>query len=357
MIYMAGFELEKSAYYYFNMLNSNEKKIYNALFQALMKVAPSVSLPFSVKKETVEKTLQFVIYDRPDIFWFTGSYTMTSSNNLVKSVSFDYRMSKSEVDVLKNRLLNSVFFKRMDALILSKKTVFEKALVAYEYIIKNADYDRVAAEYSSVRKYDYAYNIDGIIMNSKAVCAGYSKTFQYFMNRHRIYCTFVAGSTKRGRHAWNLINIAGSYYYIDTTWGDPVFANNSNKSSDYISYDFFCITTNDLKKSHAANIDYKMPLCTDTRCNYYRYFNLISDTFSVYDVVSRLISAYRNGKNEAEIKYSSNSEYFIAKRELFDNEKIFDVLSKAKQTVTKINDRQVNYSTNDDRNTIKIKLY
>lgn len=352
---MIKFDLNKSAYYYYEFLNKTEREIYKTILQALINVKPNATLPFSVSKDIIEKTVKFIAYDRPDVFWFAGGYTMTLSNGLVKSVSFEYRMNKSEIEVTKNKLVNSRFFKELDKLIRSKNNAFEKALVAYECIIKHTDYDSAAAA-SSSDFYDYAYNIDGVILKSKAVCSGYSKAFQYFMNRHEIYCTFVAGNTNRGRHAWNLINLSG-YYYIDTTWGDPVFSNNTKRPSDYISYDFFCITTKDLKKSHGAIIDQKMPLCTDTRYNYYKYFNMISDSFSVNDVASRLVTAYRNGKNEAVIVYSSKQTYLLAKRELFENEKIFEALSKAKKTASRINERHVNYSTADDKNTIKIKLY
>ena len=352
---MNEFELKSAAYYYYNLLNKNEQTIYRSLLQALLCADSTANLPFPTEQQVVKKIIQFILNDRPDIFWSKYRYEYHTRNNLVVSVLFKYRMQESEIDILKTKIINSYFFRELDYLITSKTTDFEKALITYEYIIKHADYDLLALS-DFADSYDYAYNIDGVITKSKAVCAGYAKTFQYFMNRHNIYCTLVAGETSRGRHAWNLINLDGNYYYIDTTWGDPVFANNTQKQPDYISYDFFCITTEDLKKSHNVILDYSMPLCSATKYNYFNYFNMTSDYFSVNNVVSHVLSAYKKGSKEVTIKYTSRVAYLTAKRELFDNNEIFNVLAIAKQTAVNINSSRVSYSLHDDENIIKFKI-
>lgn len=353
---MAVFDLDKSAYYYYNLLNENEKLVYKEILKALLALKTSVNLSFNPPSDVVKKAYTFLINDRPDIFWLDLGYSLASRGGRVETVSFEYRMSASEIIEMKKRMVNSRFYRELDSLVLSKKSVFEKALVAYEYIIKHADYDLNAARSSGSGAYAYAYNVDGLILKSKGVCASYAKVFQYFMNKHGVYCTLVSGKTSRDRHAWNLINIGGSYYYIDTTWGDPVFADGSPKSADYISYDYFCITTDDMNRSHKAILDVKMPLCKDTKYNYYKYFNMISSVFSVENVVSSVLSAYRSGKKEAVIKYSSDSAYRTAVRELFDNNKIYDALSRARRTITGLSTTNVRYSLNEDSRMIKIRL-
>ena len=353
---MAAFNLEKSAYYYYNLLNENEKLIYKEIMKALLAQKPKAELSFSPPSETVSRVYTFLLNDRPDIFWLGTGYSIASRAGRVEYVSFEYRMSLPEIEETKKRMLNSRFFRELDSLILSAKSTFEKALAAYEYIIKHADYDVNAARSSDSKVYAYAYNMDGLILRSKGVCASYAKVFQYFMNRHGIYCTLVSGKTSRDRHAWNLINIGGSYYYVDATWGDPVFADGSSKPADFVSYDYFCITTEEMNRSHKAVLDVKMPLCNDTTYNYYRYFNMVSASFSVENLVSNIISAYRNGKKEAVVKYSSDSAYRTAVRELFDNDKIYDVLSRAKNTVKGLSSTSVRYSLDEGGRVIKIKL-
>ena len=58
----------------------------------------------------------------------------------------------------------------------------------------------------------------------QSVCAGYSKATQYLLEQLGVFCTYVTGkTTEGGNHAWNLVKCNGDYYYVDTTWGDPVF--------------------------------------------------------------------------------------------------------------------------------------
>ena len=352
---MAGFQLDKVVYYYYDLLNGQEKIVYKDILNALLNVKSDVNLSFNAPRDVVKKIIKYVTNDRPDIFWYGEGCTLTLKNDLVEMITFDYRMSLSEVNAMKYRIVNSSFFRELDQLILSRTSDFDKALVAYEYIIKHTEYDCYATGNNSV-KCEYAYNMDGVVIKNKAVCSGYSKVFQYFMNRHGIYCTLVTGKTVKGRHSWNLIKLYGSYYYIDVTWSDPVFKNGAPKSPDFVLYDYFCITTEELNKSHQVIFDNKMPPCVDTRCNYYRYYNMISTSFSIEDILSRIINAYRNGKQEAEIRYSSRQDYLIATRELFDNKKIFDVLSKAKRVIVTIDDREANFSRDEDVNIIKIKI-
>ena len=347
---MAVFELNRTSDYYYGLLNSREKALYTTLLRAQLSVEQKVKLPTGVTVDMIKKTMEFISNDHPEIFWNSCGFRISSVDGVPESLLFSYTITKPEVDLIKHRIVNSAFYKQLDGLLAYKRTKFEKALAAYEYIIKHTDYDLTSSESNDESR----YNINGVILNSKAVCEGYAKTFQYFMNKHDVYCTLVTGIAKGGSHAWNLVNLDGSFYYIDTTWGDPVFRNVTSAPSNYISYDFFCITTAELKKTHDPIIDHRMPLCYDTYYNYYRYFKMIADSFSVNDVASRLIQAYRKGMREVEIRYSSGSVYLTAKKELFEKKKVLDVLTVAKRTITTIDNTRSNYSTSDEKKIIKI---
>ncbi|MCC8173514.1 MAG: hypothetical protein LIO65_03735 [Odoribacter sp.] len=268
---MSGFELKKATYYYYGLLNENEKSLYRNIMSAMLQHIEAINLNGSFSKIQIGKVISFIDKDRPDIFWVDSGYTMTIKNGVIIKVTLKYTFSPSEKNNMIRNIENSKFYREINSVLSKKKSSFEKALAAYEYIITHTEYEERALRDNSTY-YSYAYCLYGAILKSRAVCSGYSKTFQYFMSKHNVICTLVTGNTKRGRHAWNLINLYGSYYYIDTTWGDPIFSGNSIKQSDYVSYDYFCITTEDLRKSHNPILDEKMPLCTDTKYNYYRFF-------------------------------------------------------------------------------------
>ncbi len=79
----------------------------------------------------------------------------------------------------------------------------------------------------------------------------------------------------------------GDYYYVDTTWGDPVFQQeegedtsrdaeqNSGQDAEAsgnkanISYDYMCCDDTQLFQTHILDKDTQMPECSKMDCNYY----------------------------------------------------------------------------------------
>lgn len=57
-------------------------------------------------------------------------------------------------------------------------------------------------------------------MNRTGVCQAYAYGYMYIMEKLGIEC-YVTSSNAMG-HAWNIIEIDGSYYHVDVTWDDPV---------------------------------------------------------------------------------------------------------------------------------------
>lgn len=352
---MQKYKLTQATYYYFNMLKQEEKELYKTFLFALLNVKESVSINSKLSSSDVQKILRYIINDRPDIFWFNGKCTISSQEKTIVGVTFDYLYQHQQIMQIINGITSSRFYSEINTLIEKQSNDFEKALVAYEYIIKQTAYEGKALK-STDKFYDYAYGIDGVVLKKRAVCAGYAKTFQYFMSKHHVVCTLVTGQTERERHAWNLINLYGQYYYIDTTWGDPVFSKQATPDPDYVSYDYFCFTTEELKKSHNPVLDDIMPFCNDTKYNYYRYFGMIEDTYSLNNVASQIMKAKKKGKKEAVIKYSSQNAFENAMNKLFKKKEVFEALKIARLSCDDINTSRIEYSTDEKSNIIKISI-
>lgn len=351
---MNNFLLDKSTYYYYEELSSYEKHFYKTFLHNILSLKNVVEVYTEISAEQIRKISRALINDRPDIFWYKGSYTITTRNNIIVRITFDFTYSENQVVNLINDIVNSSLYREINSQMILAKSEFEKALCLYEFIIKNTEYEQAAL--SSANNCDYAYGIEGVLLRKRAVCTGYAKTFQYFSNKHNIVCTIVTGQTNRGRHAWNLINLHGGFYYVDATWGDPTFANNSNKAIDYISYDYFCITTDELIRSHRPIFDVRMPLCSDTKYNYYRYFGLVEDSYSVEGIAKHIINAKKQGKKEAVIKYSSEETYMKAVSRLFKNSEVFDALKMAQRYCGNIVTENVRYTINNENRIITIKM-
>lgn len=64
----------------------------------------------------------------------------------------------------------------------------------------------------------YCSDMRGTFIDHKAICGGYSKGYEYLLQRLGIEVIWVNGYAG-GPHAWNFVNLYGNWYLSDTTWG------------------------------------------------------------------------------------------------------------------------------------------
>lgn len=119
------------------------------------------------------------------------------------------------------------------------KTDLEKALVVHEHICDTVRY----TEELGVR----AHDIEGSILEKRAVCEGYALAYKYYMNRLGIPCKVVSGVSNKLPHAWNQIQLNGKWYLVDTTWDDST--NSNLEAKHVIKHDYF-ITSEALFADH-----------------------------------------------------------------------------------------------------------
>jgi transglutaminase-like putative cysteine protease len=86
-----------------------------------------------------------------------------------------------------------------------KASNYDKVAWAYDYIIDNFNYDY---EYENYSAYE-------ALKEHKAVCQGFVKLFYVMAIELGLNCKIVSGD----KHAWNLVELEGKWYYVDTTWG------------------------------------------------------------------------------------------------------------------------------------------
>lgn len=100
---------------------------------------------------------------------------------------------------------------------------YEKELAIHDWMIDWADYDKEANNNSPTAKpgpnNDNPY---GLIFQKKAICVGYTATFQLFMDMLGIECITVNGVSQNtgGEHAWNMVRLNEKWYCVDVTWND-----------------------------------------------------------------------------------------------------------------------------------------
>lgn len=106
--------------------------------------------------------------------------------------------------------------KKLDEVItslnLDGKSDYDKFKAVTNWIVSNVRYD-------DDNETKYQHDLTGAVLDGLAVCDGYAGTFYYMANAVGLNALFEDGITNsnRIRHAWNLVQIDGTYYYVDPT--------------------------------------------------------------------------------------------------------------------------------------------
>lgn len=107
----------------------------------------------------------------------------------------------------------------MKSLDLDGKSDFEKCKIICRWIARNVKYDEEYFKNPGSCPRKNAHDMTGAVLDGYAVCDGYANLFHYMANAAGIMALFEEGPTKSSglQHAWNLVQIDGSFYYVDCT--------------------------------------------------------------------------------------------------------------------------------------------
>ena len=251
------------------------------------------------------------MYDTPEIFWYDGSSSIaTYEEGLFEEahaiVKTQYSGTPEEIEIQKQEIEAVV----AECLRLAPEAGdYERIKYVYDYIVDNVEYDLEAPNNQ---------NIYSVFIGKRSVCAGYARAFQYLMERMDIPATYVVGKTKEGReesrlgHAWNLVQCDGEYYYVDVTWGDPLFEiaeGEEGKIIDGISYDYLLCTGEELFRTHQLGEGIVMPDCVATQCNYYRRNNMYYEEVDGELFLTVLHNALAERSNPVVFKFSDEAVF------------------------------------------------
>ena len=148
----------------------------------------------------------------------------------------------------KNRTIYDICSGVISEVITAGMTEYEKELEIHDWIVRQAEYDTEANNNSPYAKPDPDNdNPYGLLVRKKAICSGYTSTFQLFMDMLGIECITVNGFArdKNTDHAWNMVRLDGQWYCVDVTWDDPTGLYPQN----HVSHMFFNVTSRQLRES------------------------------------------------------------------------------------------------------------
>ena len=278
--------------YAWSTLDKEKRQLYYEVLTAALCYAEYVILPDA---DTAKYIYECVFFDSPELFYLSET-PKTEGGKLI----FDYVFTLEEAEALASHL-TTMFYKFRDLWINDGMTEYEKLTTLYEYIINRTKYADEADEYYEKNEYNEevyrAVSAIGPLIDSRAICIGYARATQYLALRLGIQTFTVKGaSTDGGNHYYSLVLLGDDYYYVDTTWGDPVDA---ERIKDYLTYNYFCITTEELLRSHVIHTNIPLPVCTATEYNYFIYNGLTADTSE--EAAQKIYEAYLRGETEVRL--------------------------------------------------------
>ena len=241
-------EVDTTYNIYYTFLNEDEQKLYKQIYANAINLKKAF-IPFiNTDVDTVLKVYQFVTYDYPELFWLDNGFSCKyNKDKTVKQITLkynnlinNYENNKQKFDDVVNNILENASNITDD---------YEKEKYVYNAIIKVVRYDIDA---------NYSQTIYSALVNNLTVCAGYSKAFQYLMNRLGIPTYYVVGVAEDENHAWNIVKLSDGYYNVDLTW-----------NNGYGSFYYFNMTDKEFNKSHTrGEYSKQLPSCNVTTYSY-----------------------------------------------------------------------------------------
>lgn len=209
-----------------------------------------------------QSSIEAYIYDNPEIFYL-------SPNKMYLNIETTTRNGKNTYNVFVNNGNEANYFvdgysskDQIEQAIASIEQVknkiirnrsgntYEDIKMVHDYLVQNISYDTTLSK-------DNIYSVYGALVNGEAVCEGYARAFKYILDEMEIPCTLVIGKAtnsegKTENHAWNYVNLNGSWYAVDSTWDDPIIIG-GGILNDSAKYKYFLKGSNEFLKDHIPN--------------------------------------------------------------------------------------------------------
>lgn len=324
--------------YGYDSLDEAEKLWYqdmNAAFSVRSEEPVSLSeqgFKKGLTHEDVDRIYQCVLIDHPEYFYVEGyEYTVYSAQGKTVGIRLWGTYSFDRKECLRRKALIEAETECILQGAPSEGSDYDKIKYVYETIIYQTDYCMDAADNQ---------NIYSVFAGHASVCQGYAKAAQYLLNHMGISCTIIFGEVENGEgHAFNLVQADGDYYYLDTTWGDVSYMAQKpgqETRTPKINYDYLCITTEQLLRTHRLKHLLEVPLCEATRANYYVREGCFFTAFEEEQIQKVFEDALVKSKDFITLKCRDQAAFECLCQELIKAQKVFSYMDTSYETISYI---------------------
>ena len=279
--------------YYYSLMDDSEKENYDRIQEAVAGEENSVVLDV-MDQEELKRIFLSVYYDYPEYFWLEYYYSYKSTDEGMELI-FNYNCTGSE------REKREAEIEQQAGAILAGLPAgagdYDKVKYVFETLVDMTKYELDAPDNQNI------YSVFG---NWTTVCAGYAKATKYLLDRAGVECFYVTGLADGEPHAWNIVQCDGQYYYVDTTWGDPLYQETQGEEMQKkgTAYEYLCCTGELLFRTHTPDEEFTLPECTDNSLEYYRMagrYLEYADQNAILEIMKKDID---NDEKQTEIQFS-----------------------------------------------------
>ena len=226
----------------YSQLDKAQKIIYDAVVNSpgmlniTINFDNGVFLYSNFTNDYLSMVMDAISLDRPDIFYYAGYGTkggqLYSGNKYIKSINYCVMPYDSSLYTESNlpNYYNALMAKLPEIPVdKSNRYNFVKSL--HDYLCDNIYYpDLNSSDY-----FMSAHDAYGGLIEGRAVCQGYSDSFEIVCDYYNIPCICINGSSDGVGHMWNAVQMDdGVWYLLDSTWDDQ---------ESLTFYDFFLVGT------------------------------------------------------------------------------------------------------------------
>lgn len=339
-------------YYYTSVLSAAEKAIYDTLLEGINSMSDQITLGQDISKAQIENAFRALVADQSQLVWLGSKYTIrTTESKGVKTMSFlpTYTLNANQAATAKSKLDSAV--NNVLAILNGKMTQLDIEVAVHDYLIKKVDYSNAATK--NPNSYPMAYTAYGALVDGSAVCEGYSKAFQLVLGKVGIQTTLAIGKNAGSGHMWNMANIDGSWYHVDTTFDDP-----NNGVSNAVLKTYLNLSTAQIGKTHTITSS-DLPSATKTTNNYFAAYELSFDSYNstaANKLYSEILRAVEAKETVAQIRVGGKMSTALNVLTTSSNENSLSSIKAAAQKELGKNFSQFAYSTDADFGVITVYL-
>lgn len=233
-------------YYYYERLDPLAKEIYDVMYGVAQDPVSEGNIGLMMTVEDPQGEVFYnafnvayraVCFDHPELFWlYAGEEAeMVYLSEALNQNGFYFVYIKMEEPFLRFGEQMQAFNNAAEEFLADIDTgisEYDTIRQIHDKLIELVNYnDPVVNQISFDNSQDLAHTAYGCLVTDSsgnpnyAVCDGYTLAFEYLLQQCGINVVFIGGNAgndeaSAGGHAWNVVEMDGSWYEVDCTWDD-----------------------------------------------------------------------------------------------------------------------------------------